>query len=274
MANVVNGVEYRVLDGVPVKRREADDYIDATTMCKSHGKRWNDYWRNEKTQEFLAELATAAGIPAAVLVQVKEGGRPGEQGTWVHPRVAMHLAQWCSPKFAVLVSEWVLELLTAGRVEIDPRAGADRVLEAVGRMVAEFGGKLTELTGAVVGLAGAVSGMAERQERLEGRVAALEARPENAAADVREQMVEAKQAYIIRELRDDPARTDKLVVRDIAAKYRVRVDHTTVRRHRHRMEGSREIEPAPRRRDVNGRTVVVGYGQRELPFHTDIDAIG
>jgi len=30
-------------------------------------------------------------------------------GTWVHPRVAIHVAQWISPQFAVKVTEWVEE---------------------------------------------------------------------------------------------------------------------------------------------------------------------
>jgi KilA-N domain len=36
------------------------------------------------------------------------------QGTWVHPYVAIHLAQWLSPRFAVRVSQWVHEWMTQG----------------------------------------------------------------------------------------------------------------------------------------------------------------
>jgi hypothetical protein len=36
------------------------------------------------------------------------------QGTWVHPQVAIHLGQWASPKFAVLVSKWVFEWMSGG----------------------------------------------------------------------------------------------------------------------------------------------------------------
>lgn len=49
------------------------------------------------------------GIPMSAVVQIVRGGEPHFQGTWVHPQVAMHLAQWASPKFAVLVSKWVYE---------------------------------------------------------------------------------------------------------------------------------------------------------------------
>jgi hypothetical protein len=46
------------------------------------------------------------------LVQIKKGGVKNEQGTWVHPQVAIHLAQWLSPTFAVKVSKWVFNWMS------------------------------------------------------------------------------------------------------------------------------------------------------------------
>jgi hypothetical protein len=40
------------------------------------------------------------------------------QGTWVHRRVAIDLARWWSPRFAVRVNGWVDELLVTGKVEL------------------------------------------------------------------------------------------------------------------------------------------------------------
>ena len=34
------------------------------------------------------------------------------RGTWVHPQLAIHLAQYLSPEFAVKVAEWVLDWIT------------------------------------------------------------------------------------------------------------------------------------------------------------------
>ena len=48
-------------------------------------------------------------IRISELVQSAKGGNPELQGTWVHPYVAIHLAQWLSPRFAVQVSKWVYE---------------------------------------------------------------------------------------------------------------------------------------------------------------------
>ena len=47
----------------------------------------------------------------SLLVQKIKGGIKELQGTWVHPDVAINLAQWVSPKFAVFVSKWLREWL-------------------------------------------------------------------------------------------------------------------------------------------------------------------
>lgn len=97
-----------------------DGYWSATAMCQATGKLWGHYFANKTTQEFLAALSRSIGIPIDLLVQVKADGPNILRGTWVHRRVAIHLAQWCNPDFAVQVSAWVEDLLTKGRVEIQP----------------------------------------------------------------------------------------------------------------------------------------------------------
>ena len=98
------------LDGAIIPQRPRDGYINATHLCKKAGKRLNDYGRLESTRAFLSRLSAVTGIPATGLVQIIQGGNDKlRQGTWVHPRVAIHLGQWLSPDFAVQVSEWVLD---------------------------------------------------------------------------------------------------------------------------------------------------------------------
>jgi hypothetical protein len=52
------------------------------------------------------------GIPIGSLVRTIVTGPNECRGTWVHPQVAINLAQWVSARFAVLVSEWVFEWLS------------------------------------------------------------------------------------------------------------------------------------------------------------------
>lgn len=88
-------------------QRKEDGYINATALCNSANKSIGSYLRNQTTQEFLKELEAVMQIRITELVQVKQGGEPHLQGSWVHPQVAVNLAQWLSPKFAVQVSKWV-----------------------------------------------------------------------------------------------------------------------------------------------------------------------
>ncbi|MES2103102.1 MAG: KilA-N domain-containing protein [Pseudomonadota bacterium] len=101
-----------VMDGKLIHQRAADGYINATAMCNAAGKLIGHFLENKTTALFLAELQADIGIPISTLVQTTKGGNSAYQGTWVHPQVAIQLAQWLSPKFAVQVSSWVLEWLS------------------------------------------------------------------------------------------------------------------------------------------------------------------
>ena len=96
--------------GAVVEQRAMDGYINATAMCKVAGKLFADYGRLLSTQEFLEALSADMGIPISQLVQSVKCGFA--QGTWVHPQVAIHLAQWLSPTFAVQVTKWVYDWIS------------------------------------------------------------------------------------------------------------------------------------------------------------------
>ena len=117
-----DGYESRDWQGTPIQRRASDGWVNATAMCQAGGKRWNNYERGERTQEYIAALqqALAAETPCAAavalnratlpsVIEVIRGGRPELQGTWIHPRLAVDLARWISPAFAVWMDGWFLE---------------------------------------------------------------------------------------------------------------------------------------------------------------------
>jgi hypothetical protein len=95
-----------------IRQRAGDGYINATAMCKAANKEFKHYNENRTTKEFVAELSREVGIPTSELIQSLSGGNPQLQGTWVHPQVAIHLAQWLSPRFAVMVTEWVYDWMS------------------------------------------------------------------------------------------------------------------------------------------------------------------
>jgi hypothetical protein len=97
----------RSLNQVAIGQRAHDGYIHATALCKAASREWKHYHANETTSEFLQELAGSVGIPTDLLVQTIASGPNDGRGTWVHPKVAIHLGMWCSATFAVQVVTWV-----------------------------------------------------------------------------------------------------------------------------------------------------------------------
>ncbi|CAN7347929.1 KilA-N domain-containing protein [Acidovorax sp. LjRoot74] len=104
-------ISHQVQNSV-VEQRASDGYINATAMCKAAGRKISHYFENDSYIAFIGALASDAGIPASELVQSIKGGSPSLQGTWVHPQIAIHLAQWLSPQFAVQVSKWVFDWMS------------------------------------------------------------------------------------------------------------------------------------------------------------------
>jgi hypothetical protein len=152
---------------IPVHMR-SDGCVDATALCQAGGKRWKNYNQKANTQAYLKLLESMVGIPTIDLIKVHAGAN-GERHTWVHRKVAIHLAQWISPEFAVQVTSWIEELLITSSVTLGKEKSEKAIQKAFREMIAidlrpydkkdvlyfgifeasndiEFGGKLSEDT--------------------------------------------------------------------------------------------------------------------------------
>ncbi|WP_020594132.1 KilA-N domain-containing protein [Kiloniella laminariae] len=116
----MTGLIQHTISNSVINQRIEDGYISATLMCCAAGKLFSDYRRLSSTREYLSALKSDMGNPTTGLIQSRRGGVPSEQGTWVHPKVAIHLAQWLSPKFAVQVTSWVYDWMSGARVMSAP----------------------------------------------------------------------------------------------------------------------------------------------------------
>lgn len=76
----------------------------ASDMCKVNPKKeWDKYYRLKGTKEFLEVLSEQPQIRGSSLIISDNLGKMSERGTWVHIKIAMDLARWISPKFALFV---------------------------------------------------------------------------------------------------------------------------------------------------------------------------
>jgi KilA-N domain len=127
-ANAINGARKPlVLNGITIEVDPQTLMVNATQMCKAGGKLFGDYHRNKCYKDFENELSEAMGIPIANLTKCENGNR---EGTMVHRRIALFLAQKISPLFAVQVTGWLEELFMTGRVELGNEMSPQQLDEA------------------------------------------------------------------------------------------------------------------------------------------------
>ena len=107
-----NEMEHRtmndIIHGIVIPKRREDGYVNASKLCKeTAGRAFSDYRRLNSTETHLKTLSEETGIPVSgkygLIQKLRDGsGRPA---TWVHPRVAKHLAQWLSRR-SCLSGKW------------------------------------------------------------------------------------------------------------------------------------------------------------------------
>ena len=107
--------------GYTIEHREEDGYINVTNLCKAGNKKFYGWHRLDKTKAFLRLLSLEAQICATELIKLGSGSKNiknSTRETWVHPQVAINIAQWISPAFDLKVSGWVYEIMMTGKVDI------------------------------------------------------------------------------------------------------------------------------------------------------------
>ncbi len=112
----------RKVNGIKVEQRNTDGFINGTAMCVAHGKDIYDWLRQDSVFDLVAALARRLGLEPKTgknrdsgatrvsaiyptLIVVKRGSPDNGGGTWIHPKLAVHVAQYCNVDFALQVSD-------------------------------------------------------------------------------------------------------------------------------------------------------------------------
>ena len=125
----------RDVNGMPIEQRQTDGFINGTAMSVAHGKELNDWFTTKDTLELFFALADDLRVEIKAgdfrdldvsrlsaskyaeifpgLVFSKRGSPLTGGGTWLHPDLAIQLAQWCNKPFAIQVSRWIREWMAS-----------------------------------------------------------------------------------------------------------------------------------------------------------------
>jgi KilA-N domain len=85
-------------------------YVNATQMCAANGKLWGHYKENKSTKAYWTALSNDIGIPISSLI-IEIDGYGNSQGTWIHPEIAVDLAQWVSVEFRIWANRTLTKIM-------------------------------------------------------------------------------------------------------------------------------------------------------------------
>jgi len=100
-------------------------------LAKPFGKakQPSNWLKTDDANEYLVTMSVPLKVGTADLIKVRQGGIPGNQGTWCFDRrIAIRFAQWLSPSFAIAVDDLILRLLTRQAVLADNFNGVEPVI--------------------------------------------------------------------------------------------------------------------------------------------------
>ena len=78
-----------------------DGWFNATIASEKYGKRPAKWMELDSTKEYIEAMSRALQCPKNGLWSSSRGGRPGQAGTWLHPKLAVAFARWLDVDFAV-----------------------------------------------------------------------------------------------------------------------------------------------------------------------------
>jgi hypothetical protein len=97
---------------IPVSK---DGYVNCTKLCQAGNKRIDNWNRLKQSKELIEAYSKLPHFRGSLILRAVEGKNGG---SYYPMDIAIQIAQWINPYFALQVSRWTRELLLFGKVEL------------------------------------------------------------------------------------------------------------------------------------------------------------
>lgn len=99
----INRIE--VMVDVSMLPKNDEMHFNATAIAAHFGKKPSDWLKTDQAQEYIGVISRRENIRYENLVITKQGGK--YQGTWLHNRLILPFARWCSVEFEYELDRWI-----------------------------------------------------------------------------------------------------------------------------------------------------------------------
>jgi hypothetical protein len=98
-----------------IHSRINDNYINIEEICKVGNCNFNDWYKIDSTKNLINDLINKFGMNELQLIDnnsfCSNTNDFSHNKGWIHPDLAIQLAQWISPIFALYINQWIRKLL-------------------------------------------------------------------------------------------------------------------------------------------------------------------
>lgn len=99
----VNNIE--VMADVSMLQKSDELFFNATLIAAQFTKKPGDWLKTEQAQAYCDLISQRENIPIEDLVRTTQGGK--YKGTWLHKKLTLSFARWCSIEFEYDLDKWI-----------------------------------------------------------------------------------------------------------------------------------------------------------------------
>lgn len=99
----VNNIE--VMADVSMLQKTDELFFNATLIAAQFGKKPSDWLKTEQSRAYCDLISQRENVRFENLVRTTHGGK--YKGTWLHKKLALSFARWCSVEFEYDLDKWI-----------------------------------------------------------------------------------------------------------------------------------------------------------------------